>query len=162
MLKATSALATAASFQSDKLAIVERTEFSLIQISGAEKDLKKALKKIPAAVGVVQNNLLRISPTQIWSFAPVAEAANCFITPLSSSRVCIEISGAAARNILAKCAAIDFHPTQFTPGQFVQTGIHHVPVLIQCLAGEFFHLYVMRTFALSIWDYVTDAGQEYV
>jgi sarcosine oxidase gamma subunit len=29
------------------------------------------------------------------------------------------------------------------------------------VAGEIFHLYVLRTFALSIWDHVTDAALEF-
>ena len=161
MLKASSALASAKPYVSVQLTIVEAPDFALTQYAGAEKDLKKALGKLPSRVGIVQDNLLRVSPTQIWSLNDIVEASNCFITPLSSSRTRIEISGAPARDVLAKCAAIDFHKTEFKPNTFAQTGIHHVPVLIQCVAGEIFHLYVLRTFALSIWDHVSDAALEF-
>jgi methylglutamate dehydrogenase subunit D len=161
MLKASSALASAKPYVSTQLTIVEAPDFTLTQYAGAEKDLKKALGKLPARVGRVQDNLLRVSPTQIWSLGEAIEAPNCFATPLSSSRTRIEISGAPSRDVLAKCAAIDFHTSEFKPNTFAQTGIHHVPVLIHCITSEHFHLYVMRTFALSIWEHITDAALEF-
>jgi methylglutamate dehydrogenase subunit D len=161
MLKASSALLSAKPYVSNVLTIVEAPDFTLTQFAGSDKDLKKALGKLPARVGIVQANFMRVSPTQIWSLNETVEAPNCFITTLSSSRTRIEISGAPARDVLAKCAAIDFHKDEFRPGTFVMTGIHHVPVLIHCVAGEIFHLYVLRTFALSIWDHVTDAALEF-
>ncbi len=161
MLKRSSGLASAKPYISTKLIITEAPDFTLTQYAGAEKDLKKALGKLPSKVGIVQDNLFRISPTQIWSLNDAVPAPNCFVTPLSSSRNRIEISGGPARAVLAKCAAIDFHKSEFKLGTFAQTGIHHVPVLIHCLADEIFHLYVMRTFVLSIWDYITDAALEF-
>ena len=161
MLKRSSALASGKPFVSALLTISEAPEFMLTQYAGTEKDLKKALGKLPAKIGIFQDGLFRISPTQIWSLNEPIAAPNCFVTPLSSSRTRIEISGSPAREVLAKCAAIDFHKNEFKTGSFAQTGIHHVPVLIHCVAGEIFHLYVMRTFALSIWDHVTDAALEF-
>ncbi len=161
MLNALSALLSAKPYSSSQLTIVEAPDFTLTQYAGSEKDLRKALGKLPARVGIVQDNLLRVSPTQIWSLNEAVEAPNCFVTPLSSSRTRIEISGSSARDVLAKCAAIDFHKSEFKPGTFVMTGIHHVPVLIHCVAGEIFHLYVLRTFALAIWDHVSDAALEF-
>jgi methylglutamate dehydrogenase subunit D len=161
MLKSTSALATANPYFSSQLVIVEAPDFSLTQYAGFEKDLKRALGKLPARVGIVQDDLLRVSPTQIWSLAKVINAPNCFTTSLSSSRTRIEISGPSARDVLSKCAAIDFHKNEFKPNSFVQTGIHHVPVLIHCIGTDQFHIYVMRTFALSIWDHLTDAALEF-
>ena len=158
MLEASSALANAKPYVSTLLTIIEAPDFTLTQYAGAEKDLKKALGKLPSRVGIVQDNFLRVCPTQVWSLSDAMAAPNCFVTSLSSSRTRIEISGAPAREVLAKCAAIDFHKSEFKPNTFVLTGIHHVPVLIQCVAAEMFHLYVMRSFALSIWDHVIDAA----
>ena len=183
MLKASSALFSAKPYVSPQLTIAEAPDFTLTQYAGSEKELKKALGELPA-IGVVQASLMRVSPTQVWSLAPQdrhsrdsgnlpetprdsrfrgndSAAGGVFITDLSSSRTRIEISGAPARDVLAKCAAIDFHKSEFKPGTFAMTGIHHVPVLIHCVAGEIFQLYVLRTFALSIWDHVTDAALEY-
>jgi heterotetrameric sarcosine oxidase gamma subunit len=186
MLKASSALASAKPYVSNQLTITEAPDFTLTQYAGADKDLKKALGKLPARVGIVQDNLLRVAPDQIWALHSLSrhsrEGGNpssssepkldsrlrgndggggVFITELSSSRTRIEISGAPARDLLAKCAAIDFHKSEFMPNSFAMTGMHHVPVLIRCVTGDTFHIYVMRTFALSIWDHITDAALEY-
>jgi Sarcosine oxidase, gamma subunit family len=186
MLKASSALLSAKPYVSSLLTIVEAPDFTLTQYTGSDKDLKKALGKLPARVGIVQGGLMRISSNQILAVQSIdrhsRESGNptssaspkldsrlrgnddlggVFVTPLSSSRTRIEISGGPTRHVLAKCAAIDFHKNEFKSGTFAMTGIHHVPVLIHCVAGEIFHLYVLRTFALSIWDHVTDAALEF-
>jgi heterotetrameric sarcosine oxidase gamma subunit len=169
MLKASSALASAKPYVSSQLRIVEAPDFTLTQFAGSEKDLKKALGKLPA-FGKVQDGLLRISSIQFLAVQSInshsREGGNdgfggVSITVLSSSRTRIEISGAPARDVLAKCAAIDFHKSEFKLGTFVMTGIHHVPVLIHCVDADIFHIYVTRTFALSIWDHITDAALEY-
>jgi heterotetrameric sarcosine oxidase gamma subunit len=165
MLEASSALASAKSYASENLKIEEAPDFSLVQYSGSEKDLKKALGKLPV-IGVAQNGLMRVSPTQLLQLDRHSresgnDGVGVFTTELSSSRTRIEISGAPARHLLAKCAAIDFHASAFKSGTFVMTGIHHVPVLIHCVEADTFHIYVMRTFALSIWDTITDAALEY-
>jgi sarcosine oxidase gamma subunit len=160
MLKRSSALLSAKPYVSNLLTIIEAADFTLTQYAGSDKDLKKALGKLPTK-GKVLDGLLWVSPTQIWSLNEAVDAPNCFFTPLSSSRTRIEISGGPARALLAKCAAIDFHKSEFKPGTIVMTGIHHVPVLIHCVAGEIFQLYVLRTFARSIWDHITDAALEF-
>ncbi len=169
MLKASSSLASAAPYVSVQLTIIEAPDFTLTQYAGAEKDLKKALGKLPSRVGVVLDDLLRVAPNQIWAIHPLNrhsrfrgnDGGGVYATPLNSSRTRIEISGGPAREVLAKCAAIDFHKNEFKPNTFAQTGIHHVPVLIHCVASEIFHIYVLRTFALSIWDHLTDAALEF-
>ena len=186
MLKRVSALASAKPFSGKGLTISEVPDFTLTQYAGTEKELKKALGKIPARVGVAQDGLLRISPNQllvIHSFVRHSrESGNptsllepkldsrfrgndgqtgVFVTQLSSIRTRIALLGDNARAVLAKLTAIDFHPKQFKNDMFVQTSIHHTPVLIHCLEEKAFHIYAMRTFALSVWDAVTDAALEF-
>ncbi len=171
MLKASSALASVKPYVSNALTIVEAPEFALTQYAGSEKELKKTLGKLPVKVGVTQDDLLRIGPKQIWLIESSSSQhrhpregggpAGLYITDLSSSRARIAISGPPARDLLAKCAAIDFSVQNFQPTHFVMTGIHHVPVLVHCIGADQFHIYVLRTFALSVWDYLTDAGLEY-
>ena len=186
MLKRVSALASAITFTGNGLNISEAPDFTLTQYAGAEKELKKALGKIPARVGVVQDSLLRISPNQVFAIhsldrhsreggnpTPLTkpkldsrlrgndDVVGVYITHLSSSRTRIVVDGENARAVLAKLSAIDFHPKQFKADTFVQTGIHHTPVLIHCLEGNAFQIYAMRTFALSVWEAVTDAALEF-
>ncbi len=170
MLSRVSALASAKPFTGSGLNIFEASDFLLTQYAGSEKNLKKALGKIPARVGIEQDGLMRISPTQIIvidvEISNSRQVANdglegVYITPLSSSRTRIALEGENARAVMAKVAAIDFHPKLFKSGMFVQTGIHHTPVLIHCTAENSFHVYAMRTFAMSVWETVIDAALEF-
>jgi sarcosine oxidase subunit gamma len=52
---------------------------------------------------------------------------------VSDSRVGVRLSGPAAREVLASCVALDFHPTRFQPGHCAQTLLGKVPVLVQQL-----------------------------
>lgn len=186
MLKRASALASAKLFRGKGLNIYEAPDFTLTQYAGAERDLKKVLGKIPARVGFVQDSLLRISPNQVFAIHPLDRhsredgnptsltepkldsrqrgndnVVGVYITHLSSSRTRIAIDGENVRAVLAKISAIDFHPKQFNADTFVQTAIHHTPALILCVGENAFHIYAMRTFALSVWEVVTDAALEF-
>ncbi len=84
------------------------------------------------------------------------------LTPLSHSRTRIFIEGVPARDVLSKGIPLDFHPTVFKPGMFAMTGIHHTPVLVHCVSDHRFEIYALRTFALSVYDWLTDAALEFV
>lgn len=164
MLDVRSALTAGTTAAINNVTLAEASGFTLTQVAGSDKELKKALGKLPPAIGtVLEHNgrtLMRIGPKQLWVLgdAPAA-ATGCYITPLSSGRTRIALSGAAARDVLSSCAAIDFHPAHFKPGQFVMTGIHHTPVLIHCVDEDEFHVYTLRTFALAVWEWLADAAK---
>jgi methylglutamate dehydrogenase subunit D len=104
--------------------------------------------------------LLRVSTKQLWTIgdAPVANEG-IYITPLSSGRTRILLEGPKAREVLSACALIDFSPSEFKPGQFVMTGIHHTPVTIHCIGENGFHIYALRTFALNVWEWLCDIAE---
>jgi heterotetrameric sarcosine oxidase gamma subunit len=60
-----------------------------------------------------------------------------------------------------KGIAIDFHPAVFTPGTFAMTGVHHMPLLVHCTGENSFHIYAMRSFAMSMWEWFSDAAAEF-
>ncbi len=128
--------------------LAEAPDFSLTQVAGDER----ALKSISA------QTILRITPTQLWVVGtPPQPRSGVYVTPLSSSRTRLYLSGEKARAILASCAAIDF--LAMKSGEHVMTGIHHTPVLIHCIAQNEFHIYAMRTFAQTVWDWIGDVGE---
>ena len=43
-------------------------------------------------------------------------------------------------------------------GQFALTGIHHTPVLVHRSGEQRYEIYAMRTFALSVWEWLSDAA----
>jgi methylglutamate dehydrogenase subunit D len=170
VLDARSPLEGARPFKGETLRIIEAQDYSLTQVAGFGKAFEKSLTaiagKLPTKVGVASSNsgltTMRIAPQQFWIVGGAGERlslpADCLVTPLTSSRFRIGLDGASARQTLSKCCAIDFHASVFKPGQFVMTGIHHMPVFMHCTATDAFHLYVMRTFALHMWEILTDAA----
>jgi len=79
------------------------------------------------------------------------------ITSLSHSRTCIFIEGPHAATVLAKGVPLDFHPEVFRVDHFALTGIHHTPVLIHRTAEDRYDIYALRTYAVTVWEWLTDA-----
>jgi sarcosine oxidase subunit gamma len=73
----------------------------------------------------------------------------------------ISLSGTPAREVLSMLIPVDLHQAAFTPGTVALTGIHHTPVTVHCTGQDAFDIYVMRTFAMTVWEMVTDAGLVY-
>ena len=171
MLERRSALASAAPYVSRRLSMAETPAFSLLQAACDEAAIAAIAGPLPARVGTSAEHagrtLLRIGPRQFWIVGPDGDDlaarlhASCAVTPLSSSRTRVTIDGAPARDVLAKGIAVDFHPEVFTPGKFAMTGVHHMPVLVHCTGPDRFDLYAMRTFALSVWEWLADAALEF-
>jgi methylglutamate dehydrogenase subunit D len=164
MLEARSPLGAAARFERFGVVLEEAADFTLTQVAGEAAALKKLLGKIPGKIGVAQAHdgavFFRTGSKQLWIVGKALEAAaGVYVTPLSSSRTRLALSGYRARDVLAASAAIDFHDKHFKPGQFAMTGIHHTPVLIHCVGENSFHVYAMRTFALAVWEWLCDAAE---
>lgn len=83
------------------------------------------------------------------------------VTPLSHSRTRIFIEGAAARHVLCMGIPLDFHPDVFPVNRFALTGLHHIPILVHRSRAERYELYAMRSFALWIWEWLTDAALQF-
>jgi methylglutamate dehydrogenase subunit D len=161
MLDIHSSLAGTSKYARNGVMLSESSDFTLTQISGDEKPLKKALGKLPAKLGQVLEDdgtvLMRIGPQQIWCVGDAPESLSAvYLTPLSSGRCRLLLEGDNARRVLSACALIDFDPAHFKRGQFVMTSIHHTPVLIHCIDDHAFHIYAMRTFALNVWEWLCD------
>ncbi len=164
MLDVRSPLGALPRFERDGVVLTESPNFTLTQIAGDEKALKKALGKLPVKIGTVvqtpSQSIFRVGPKQFWVLGEVPVATEgIYITPLSSGRTCIQLEGHRSRKVLSACALIDFDTDQFKPGQFVLTGIHHTPVTIHCIAENTFHIYALRTFALNVWEWLCDTAE---
>ncbi len=161
MLEPQSPLGAHAQFEGAGIRIAEIPGVTLTQIAGEEKDLKKALGKLPgfgSALELDGRLLLRVGPSQVWVIGEAPASKTCFLTPLSSGRLVLKVEGIRARELLSACAAVDFSPEAFGAGTVAMTGIHHTPVLIHCADENEFSLYVMRSFAHSVWDWLCDVA----
>jgi methylglutamate dehydrogenase subunit D len=164
-----------------QLRIGEARGWSLLQVAAFATtltELETALKPVlradlPQRVGEVVNadgrRLLKTGAHQFWiitrvddDFASTLRAAVAptigAVTPLSHSRTRIVIDGPPARDVLAMGIALDLHPDVFRIDSFALTGLHHTPILVHRSGENRYELYVMRTFAQSIWDWLTDAA----
>jgi heterotetrameric sarcosine oxidase gamma subunit len=164
-----------------RLRIGEVSGWRLLQLAGIPSmaaELARAWRTLlgadpPARTGqaVAAGNLrcFRTGPAEYWVIARNEDArldrlahgvepTIGAITSLSSSRTCIFLDGPAAREVLAKGVAIDLHPDVFPVDHFALTGLNHLPVLIHRSGAGRFHLYVMRSFALAVWEWLIDAA----
>ncbi|MGF1593364.1 MAG: sarcosine oxidase subunit gamma [Kiloniellaceae bacterium] len=82
------------------------------------------------------------------------------VTNLSHARIALRIAGPKAAWVLAKGMAIDFHADAFPPMKVAQSAVHEVGVILRRLGPESFDLYVYRGFALSFWEWLTEAAAE--
>jgi methylglutamate dehydrogenase subunit D len=164
MLEALSPLGLNARFERRDIHLAEDAEFTLTQIAGSEKVIQQRLGKLPMKIGSVlaleERSILRVAPKQFWVLGePMTASEGVFVTPLTSSRARIVLEGQRARDVLSAIALIDFHTDNFKPGQFVMTGIHHTPVTIVCVMENMFHIYALRTFARTVWEWLCDVAE---
>lgn len=117
------------------------------------------------------SRLVRITAHQYWWISTRREAmvrlarelpaSAGTITLLSASRVRLRISGSAAREVLAKGISLDLHPAVFQVGQSAQTGLHHSGVFLERVGEDSYEIYVPRTYAESIWEWLIDAALQF-
>ena len=164
-----------------QLRIGEVSDWTLLELAGfpgLEKELAHTLRLYlgidpPARVGVAVTlrglQWFKTGPAQFWIIADAQEQALealagamtttlCASTGLSHSRTCIFIEGEAARDVLARGVATDLHPDVFEIDHYALTALQSTPVMLHRCSVDRFHLYVMRSFALTIWDWLTDAA----
>lgn len=82
------------------------------------------------------------------------------VTDLGHARCCIRVTGPKAAWVLAKGFALDLDIETFPPLEVAQSVIHEVGVLVRRVSADSFDLYVFRGFALSFWDWLTEAAAE--
>lgn len=89
-------------------------------------------------------------------------AEQASIVDLTHSRAVLRLSGARARDVLAKCCSVDLHQREFPGNGFVQCKLGHLAVwLHQIEATSAFDLFVYRGFLRSLWDELHHAALEY-
>lgn len=90
------------------------------------------------------------------------EIPHSYATDVSHTRTLIRISGRNTRDLLSKGCALDLHPTVFKVGTCVRTALAHTPVILHLRdhAGGF-DLYVPRSYAVHMWDWLNHAAAEF-
>ncbi len=116
-----------------------------------------------------QCTLLQVAPTQFWYLTSDQTLARHLTdhhftsgsaTPLSHSRVRVVITGTGIHELLAKGISVDLDPTIFRVGQFMQTALEHIGILLHRRADQQYELYLPATFARTLWTWLLDAALE--
>lgn len=93
-----------------------------------------------------------------------AALAGCHaaVTDVSEGRTIIRLTGAHARDVIAKGCPIDLHPRAFGPGRCAQSRYARALVILHQLdEAPTFDLHVDRSFADYLWRVIEDASLEY-
>ena len=174
------------------LAMTEITEFELVQVmarrgqwgavaQACTQAYGKAAPAKPEAVEAGDALLIWSGPDQFLVLsareagAALEKARSAFsgtasLSEQSDGRSLIRISGARARDMLAKVCSLDLHPAVFPVGAAAASSIDHTSVNLwrgkdsSVKEGDSeatFYLLVFATFAESLWHTLLDSGAEY-
>ena len=91
-----------------------------------------------------------------------AAAGSFAVTDLSHSRTVLRLSGASVFDVLAKGCAVDLHPRRVSTGDSIVTGLaRHAVVLHVVDVAPTVDVYVYRSFAQDLFEWLTGAAAEY-
>ena len=76
---------------------------------------------------------------------------------VSANRVCLELSGAGAAEVLSRGCALDLHPSVFPPGRCAQTLVARAQVILY-RTEDAFRLLVRPSLADYLRAWLRDAG----
>lgn len=169
-----------ASGEAGPLVIGEAPGFALLQVSafvGTMGELERIVRgvlgaSLPQRVGGTgrspDHRIFKVGPERFWTVGPqgpwIASLEQAVpgeigsIVSLSHARTRLFIDGAASRAVLSRGIALDLHPEVFRPDAYALTGLQHTPVLLHRAGQNRYELYVPRTFAAWVWEWLTDAA----
>jgi sarcosine oxidase subunit gamma len=176
-----SALAGTGPFVAPGLRIAERSALAMTQVASFADGVDAVRAALETAFGVappVRPNtsavgermiVLWLGPGRWFVAEPRAgavtdwhhsvRAAGGWLTDIGHGRTAIRVSGHAARALLAHGVGPDLHPRVFPPGACLQTNVAHTNLLLHAVDDvPSFDLYVPRSYAADVWDWLCDAA----
>ena len=84
------------------------------------------------------------------------------IVDVSGGQTVLSLTGQGAREVLMKGAAVDVHDSAFPVGKVVGTAIAKSSGMIVRTGDDSYELLIRRSFANYLWDWLSDACQEFV
>lgn len=154
--------------KADHLAIIRHPLiFSVLAHSGHEDWTYAALKAMPdVSVRIVgPGEWLIVSETlgieSLSRDIAMLNAERMSFFEQSDGRTLLRISGPNVRSILAKCVAVDLHPSSFAEGQSGAMQCCHVSANLARVGTDTFEIAVMRSFAGTLFEEVMEMGREF-
>lgn len=113
-----------------------------------------------------------VGPDKIWVTAPFADglsaklgklwaSSKAVVTELGHSRTVLRISGANARDLIARFLAVDTDPALFPAGRVISAGLHGLGVTLHHVTDGSYDLYLPRTFALSLTEAIVEVAEQW-
>ncbi|TPJ79061.1 sarcosine oxidase subunit gamma [Mesorhizobium sp. B2-6-2] len=136
--------------------------------AACEADLSRQLgAALPAVAGetvaVAGWLAVRIAPRRFWLIADGGPQVDWNIDPtlgcslsLSEGRMRLKLSGPQTFNALKGSVAIDWDSPCASPRRALQTGLHHVPVLLLRNGPDACDILVPRSFVRSVIEWLAD------
>lgn len=84
---------------------------------------------------------------------PVTDGAD-----LGHGLVRIRVSGPSASELLASGTSVDLDPSVFGEGAATATAYRGVPIVVHASAAGTMDVYCPRSYAVSLWEWLTDAA----
>ena len=163
----------------------ERLSRTLVQVCGWPDRFQRLCPKLESllscrmpedglrAVSQGQRSIFRVAPERLWVAGPsddgllhtfdgTALGEDAVVTEIGHSRTVVRVAGTGARTLLNRGLPVDLDTTVFPVDAFVQSVIHHIPVLVHRvdLDGDGdFDVYVTRDYAVSFWEWLIGAAQ---
>ena len=181
MAEPISALAGTGPFVAPDLRIAERPALAMTQIACFADGVDAVRAALETAFGVAapvrpntaaaggRASVLWLGPGRWFVAEPRAgavtvwhdsvRAAGGWLTDIGHGRTAIRVSGNAAPELLAHGVGPDLHPRVFPPGACLQTNVAHTNLLLHAIDDvPSFDLYVPRSYAADVWDWLCDAA----
>lgn len=105
------------------------------------------------AEGRVEGALYAELKSQLEGIASVSDQ--------SHGRVVMGLTGPAARGVLAKGSAVDFHRREFPVNSAAPTQMAHIGVHVTATGEDAFELSLFRGFSEHFWEWLTEQAQEF-
>ena len=161
------------------LIVGEVSGFALLQVSAfldSVGELDRIVRRVlgaslPQRVGSTgrspDHHIFKVGPEQFWVVGPqdawiatlqdgVPREIGSTVS-LSHGRTRLFIDGVSSRAALSRGIALDLHPEVFRPDAYALTDLQHTPVLLHRTGQHRYELYVLRTYAVWVWEWLTDA-----
>lgn len=90
-----------------------------------------------------------------------ALSASAALVDQTHGLAAIAVSGAHARDLLAKGTGVDLRPASFGPDACAATQMEHTAVHLRCLSENAFELLVPTSQAVSFWHFLTEMALEF-
>ncbi len=159
---------------------------TIVEVAGWPDTFPGVVAALPAAIrcpvsdrfGVASANgdtaVFWTGPERLWVVTPdgaVGERLErafdddrAVCVDLTHSRTILRIAGPKTRSLLAKGLPIDLHPREFPAGGVALGAIHHMGVAVHLrdtADGTTFDLYVGRSHALCLWEWLAESAAEF-